>query len=289
MTKNIRTLDMSLVNELFRMGGGYVLDFSDRTFAAFFADDLNIDIDDPLYAREGTSKAKRLRCFLQTVEKPTVVRVLRALWEYRESRRTDTGEADWVGNSHGRFLELIARLEGATTAIPTGRAPVPAFDRGHFADLKGKLIEISGLEPHPRGYAFEKFLKQLFTVHNLAARDPFRLQGEQIDGSFVLASEVYLVEAKWQASPIGAAELHGFEGKVGQKAAWTRGLFVSNSGFTDEGIASFGRGKKIICMDGLDLYESLDREIPIDRVLEQKVRRASETGRPFVRVRELFS
>lgn len=292
MAKNIRTIDMALIDELFRMGGGYVLDFSDRTFAGFFADDLNIDIDDPRYAQEGTSKAKRLRYFLQNVEKPTVVRVLHALWDYREARRAAAGEADWVGNAPGRFLELIARLEGkAVSSGPTGgpaQSPIPAFDRGHFADLKGKLIELNNLEPQARGYAFERFLKLLFTAHNLAARDPFRLQGEQIDGSFVLANEVYLLEAKWQSLPIGANELHAFHGKLDQKAAWTRGLFVSHSGYSVDGIEAFGRGKRVICMDGLDLYDALEREIPIDRVLEQKVRKASETGRPFIRVRELF-
>ena len=41
-------------------------------------------------------------------------------------------------------------------------------------------------------------------------------------------------------------------------------------------------------MDGLDLYEMLDREIPLNQVLERKVRRAAETGAPFMRVRDLF-
>jgi restriction endonuclease Mrr len=87
---------------------------------------------------------------------------------------------------------------------------------------------------------------------------------------------------------LGVAELHTFHGKLEQKAAWTRGIFVSNSGFTDEGLIAFGRGKRVICVDGLDLYEMLDREIPWRKVLELKVRRAAETGLPFIRVRELF-
>jgi restriction endonuclease Mrr len=69
----------------------------------------------------------------------------------------------------------------------------------------------------------------------------------------------------------GAADLHAFHGKVEEKAAWTRGLFISQSGFTDDGLHAFGRGKRVVCMDGLDLYE----------------RRAAETGRPFIRVRDL--
>jgi len=87
---------------------------------------------------------------------------------------------------------------------------------------------------------------------------------------------------------MGAAELHTFHGKIEQKAAWTRGLFVSNSGFTDEGLTAFGRGKRVVCMDGYDLYETLNREIPFNHVLERKIRRTAETGSPFARVRDLF-
>ncbi|TKV70456.1 hypothetical protein D0C28_26925 [Rhizobium sp. AU243] len=50
----------------------------------------------------------------------------------------------------------------------------------------------------------------------------------------------------------------------------------------------FGRDKRVICMDGLDLCEMLDREIPLNQVLERKVRRAAETGMPFLRARDLF-
>ena len=73
---NIKAVEMMFLDELFEMGGGYVLNFSDRTFAQFFADELDVNIDTPLYARTGGSKGKRLRCLLQTVDKPTVVRTL---------------------------------------------------------------------------------------------------------------------------------------------------------------------------------------------------------------------
>ena len=95
-------------------------------------------------------------------------------------------------------------------------------------------------------------------------------------------------KAKWHGQPIGVADLHTFHGKIEQKAAWTRGLFVSISGFSEDGLVAFGRGKRVICMEGLDLYEMLDREIPLNQVLERKVRRAAETGIPFLRVRDLF-
>jgi hypothetical protein len=287
---NIRPIDIMFLDDVFDMGSGYVLNFSDRTFAQFFTEELNIDIDDPLYARNGGSKGKRLRCFLQTVDKPTVVRTLKSLWEYREALRQRSGEADKIENANGRLLGLINRLEGRTEKAPlvASQVPVPAFDRPKLVQLKAELLSFSNLAPHARGYAFEKFLKQLFDAYGLAAQEPFRLRGEQIDGSFQFANETYLVEAKWQSQATGVADLHTFHGKIEQKAAWTRGLFVSNSGFTEDGLAAFGRGKRVICMDGHDLYDILNREIPLNRVLECKVRRAAETGLPFVRVRDLF-
>lgn len=286
---NIRSIDMIFLDDIFDMGSGYVLNFSDRTFAQFFAEELNIDIDAPAYAQNGSSKAKRFRRFLQTVDNPTVVRTLKAFWEYREALRQRSGQEEKVKNAHGLLFALINRLEDQSENVPfAGQTLMSALNRPKLAQLKTELISLSGLAPQARGYAFEKFLKQLFDAYGLAAHVPFRLRGEQIDGSFQFANEVYLVEAKWQAQPIGVAELHTFHGKIEQKAAWTRGLFVSNSGFTDDGMVAFGRGKRVICMDGYDLYETLDREIPLNHILESKVRRAAETGSPFIRVRDLF-
>jgi hypothetical protein len=47
---NIRMLDIQVIDELFQRpdNPGYVLDFSDRTFAIFFSEELDADIDDPV-------------------------------------------------------------------------------------------------------------------------------------------------------------------------------------------------------------------------------------------------
>jgi hypothetical protein len=285
---NIRSIDMMFLDDLFEMGGGYVLNFSDRSIAQFFAEELNIDFDNPIYAKNGTSKAKRLRCFLQTVDKPTVVRTLNALWEYREAIRLRAGIEEKIPIAQGRFLALIDKISNGATKVPAGSPPSPAFDRSHFAELLQEFQQLSQLEPQPRGYAFEAFLIKMFNKFGLEARDPFRLRGEQIDGSFVLANEIYLLEGKWQNAPSAIDHLHTFHGKVEQKAAWTRGLMISYSGFSEDGLNAFGRGKRVICMDGLDVYEMLSRELPLTQVLERKVRRAAETGSAFARVRELF-
>lgn len=183
------------------------------------------------------------------------------------------------------FLKALAESIAPT---PT-REPVAVVkvSEPKYAELTQKLLSLSTLAPQPRGYAFERFLADVFESFELAPRAAFRLVGEQIDGSFVLHHETFLLEAKWQNEKIGSAELRAFSGKVSDKATWSRGLFLSNSGFTEEGLESFGRGKPVILTDGLDLWEILHRRLSLVDILSQKVRRAAETGRPFVSVRDL--
>ncbi|MGM4991289.1 restriction endonuclease [Tardiphaga sp. 841_E9_N1_2] len=287
MTTNIRPIDMLILDSLFEMSGGYVLNFSNKTFAEFFAGELNIDIDQPAYSRDGTSKGRRLKCFLQSVNKETVVRTLNALWEYREAMRARFGNEEKVVNAHGQFLQVIDRIRGVASQEQKN-APEPATNRPAIKQLSADLLTLSGMASQARGYEFEKFLKRCFDLFGMRARDAFRLQGEQIDGSFLLADQTYLLEAKWHNAPTGVSDLHNFHGKVEQKAEWSRGLFVSYAGFTSDGISAFGKRKRIICMDGHDIYEALDREIPLSHVLGEKVRRAAETGAVFSRVRDLF-
>lgn len=264
-----------------------MLDFSDSSFSEFFAAELDVDIDDPIYAEHGGSKGKRLRCFLQKVDDATAARTLQALWEHRAEFLARTGQQDPVLNAEGRYLGLLARLTGQPTDAG-GMPPRPAFDWRLLAELRDEIVRVASLQAHERGYAFEAFLKRSFDMAGLTAREPFRNTGEQIDGSFLLGEETYLFEAKWHSAPTGVADLHVFHGKLEQKAAWARGLFVSYNGFTPDGLSAFGSGKRLICMDGRDIYDALDRQIPLKAVLERKVRRAAETGRPFIPVRELF-
>jgi len=159
-----------------------------------------------------------------------------------------------------------------------------------LTELKEKLLLLDKLDPHNRGFEFEKFLKDLFEAHQLAPRSSFRLTGEQIDGSFELNSDVYLLEAKWHAKQIAQIDLLAFREKVESKSAWSRGLFISNSGFTDNGLTAFARGRatNIIGMTGQDLFFILSGEISLIEALTQKARTAAETGEFYVPVFDLL-
>jgi hypothetical protein len=79
------------LEELFGMGGGYVLDFSDRTFGDFVQDSTGKDLYDEAgtYRGGGTSKANRLRTFWRLEPDHLVGKLLHALLDHcRDSTGT---------------------------------------------------------------------------------------------------------------------------------------------------------------------------------------------------------
>lgn len=285
----IRPVELDMVDLVFRGGErGYILDFSNRAFSEFFALELDLDIDADIYKREGTSKGKRLRGFLSIVDDGTAARTLRLLWEYRVAMLVRLNQDETQPLAKKQVFAVIARLEGTATGIRTGLVPAPKLAIQDWTGLLARLLAVRDLPAQGRGYAFETYLKELFDAFGLAAREPFKLFGEQIDGSFNLAGETYLLEAKWLNRKVSIAELHGFHGKIEQKAAWARGLFVSFGGFTTQGLDAFGKGKKLVCMEGREIKIALEREIGIDALIALKVRRAAETGEVFTPIETLF-
>ena len=166
----------------------------------------------------------------------------------------------------------------------------PGINEASYDALARELADILNLEPTPRGFAFERLLTDAFALFDLAPRGSFRLVGEQIDGSFQLDGETYLLEAKWQKQQVGNRELQGFAGSVHSKSAWTRGLFVSCSGFSSEGLDAFARGNatRIICMEGQELWQVMTAKLNLAEVLALKARKAAETGRALVPVSTLY-
>lgn len=64
------------------MGGGYVLDFSNRTFSEFVMDSTGRDIYDARYDHGSGSKANRLRGFWQAESPHTVARLMTDLLDH---------------------------------------------------------------------------------------------------------------------------------------------------------------------------------------------------------------
>ena len=285
----IRNMDMPIIGKVFGMEDGYVLDFSNRSFADFFQDELDVDIDDPHWSVDGGSKAKRLRRYLRQADRRSALRTLLALWEYHETITVASNYPHVPDAARVAFFGIVARLGGEPPAMSPLDAhhPPSPLDKTTSTALARRLLDISAMEPQPRGYAFEKFLGEVFSASGMEARASFRLVGEQIDGSFELGQDTYLLEARWRDAQVAVETLRSFNAKVEDKARWSRGLIVSQSGFTKAGLHAYGHAKSIICMDGFDLHETLSRGLDFAVVIAAKARRAAETGAPFVGIRDL--
>jgi hypothetical protein len=138
------------------------------------------------------------------------------------------------------------------------------------------------------GLALEGVLNDLFEMFQLSARGSFKLVGEQIDGSFLLDEESYLVEAKWEAERLAEDKLLVFRGKIEGKSSFTRGVFVSISGFTAECLQSISKHKQptFFLLDGYDLTTVLEGQVTLTDVLRAKRIRLAEEGTLLYRVQK---
>ncbi len=160
-------------------------------------------------------------------------------------------------------------------------------------ELHALLQDFYGLHmaasPQAAGLAFERILNRLFALHDLAPREPFRVVGEQIDGSFELDHDVYLLEAKWEKAPVAEAPLLVFRGKIEGKSKFTRGVFVSLNGVTQPAQDAIRVGKQptFFVIDGYDLSMILDEKIGLVDFLRQRRRLLLDEGLVVVSFPEL--
>jgi hypothetical protein len=189
-----------------------------------------------------------------------------------------------------RALPSASRPARRDTRVPVENEATTIADKAVLDRLKTRLDELAGYAPSARGIAFEGFLNELFQAFGLAPKGAFSLRGEQIDGSCEVGGNTYLVEAKWTSDKTGQGDLLILSGKVGGKAQWARGLFVSFGGFSQQGLEAFKTGKQtnLICVDRDDLRCVLGGQIHLGDLIQRKARRAGEVNAAFVPASELL-
>lgn len=146
--------------------------------------------------------------------------------------------------------------------------------------LRDRFIELTTLpDPQRRGYEFQSLLYDLLKLGGLQPGKSFRVTGEEIDGSFVLDFQNYLLEARWQKELVDQQDLLAFAGKVDHRIECTRGVFVAVNGFSMNGITAFQRSRpSIVLMDGAHLMATLEGHIHIRDLLRGVLAAASTTG-----------
>ena len=279
-------IEKTKLEKVFEMSGGYVLDFSNRTLEEFVLQSVQKNIYDDVYAYSSGSKANRMRAFWDREPNSVVGKLITDLLEYREFRRPPRDESskrlddDCRGIADRLSSSDEAGQGAATTTAPTpDRSSASARRMMALGQLKTDLEALfAQLDRQEAGLGLEKLLNRLFGLFDLAPRRPFEVVGEQIDGSFELDHDLYLLEAKWERKPLREKELLVFRGKIEGKSSFTRGLFVAMNGVTQEAEVAIRVGKQptFFVITGHDLMMTLLGALPFDDFLRRRRRLLAE-------------
>jgi hypothetical protein len=269
------------------MGSGYVLDFSNRTFDEFIADSTGCEIYDSCYDCGSGSKANRLRKFWQVEENGVVGKLMSDILEYGTEKILFGEKQDLEASCH----RIVARLL-QKDPIPEARAADQRNESAseprryrELAQLKEEFLRLAIESDRSKaGLALEKLLNRLFGLFELRPRQGFRVVGEQIDGSFELDEEIYLVESKWENNALPEADLLVFRGKIEGKSTFTRGVLIALNDVSKEARDAITRGKapSFFVMNGHDLMMVLSGVMTLTDYLRARRRLLGEEGRVCV-------
>ena len=164
---DLNFLEKKDLEALFQMGGGYVLNFTDRTFHEFVADTVAKDIDAPEYHYNSGSKANRLRAFLKHEPNHIAGRLISTMIDYAETLDRESADADLVV----RCRKIASRLL-AGSAVPDIDAISPnAAGRAFESVAKSVRESIDNNEPEvgvDRLHTFVvKFVRELCQRHGI--------------------------------------------------------------------------------------------------------------------------
>ena len=146
-------------------------------------------------------------------------------------------------------------------------------------NLQEYFKSITKLNPHSRGYELEKIFTRLMRISGIPVEEPFKIEGEQIDGAIKYDAHHYLLELKWIDGKVGHKEISSLYLKVEGKLD-TRGIFIAMNGFSKEVISSLPRGKaiKVLLLDGVHITNVIAGTYTFQALLERAISQASRCG-----------
>lgn len=206
---NLNFLDKQLIEDVFGMKSGHVLDFSNRTF-----DDFMLEvIGESIYSKyEYMSKANLLRRFMSDYSDAFVGKMLVLAISYMQSKGQITPDNS---NKVNQLLELGQSKLGKVKASHKEKSAKHSNSECpvDYDCLAKGLMDVDAIKDvQKRGYEFERYLKKLFEAFEMDPRGSYRTDVDQIDGSFVLNGNTILLEAKYRLPDLSKNDLILFEG-----------------------------------------------------------------------------
>lgn len=160
-------------------------------------------------------------------------------------------------------------------------------------ELNNVFKRLCGIDENSqrRGYALENLLVELFKYFEIEVEGPFKLKGEQIDGSFNFDGNNYIFEAKWQNTLSSNNDLYTFAYKIESNTLYPRGFFLSINGFSTDAVERITHNKKpqLILLDASDLIVVLDGRINLMDLLKRKIKFAQTRGEIYMSAYKLLS
>lgn len=208
---------------------------------------------------------------LKKLDEAEAIRTIDHLKQVQEIRDANTKE--------------IRRQQEAAKAERSQKVSLESLEKTFIQLYTDKTIS-----SQQRGYRLESLLQSLAEYEKLKVSEPFKIIGEQIDGSIKFDGENYLVEAKWHDSLTASNSLYHFAHKIEGKM-YGRGFFISINGFSKESVAALTIGKSIktILIDGGDLSFVFGGNVSFEDMLDTKVRAAQTQGYIYYDVLSLKS
>lgn len=114
---SLKTIEKRLLESLFNMGEGYVLEFTNAEFEVFFREVAEVEIYSKKYSTHGDSKAKRLRAFWEQESDQIVGKVLSELLNVYCFEVSQTGKAI-NQEALSQCKKIIVRLLGKEGVAP---------------------------------------------------------------------------------------------------------------------------------------------------------------------------
>jgi hypothetical protein len=280
---NLTFSEKQLIESVFAMRSGYILNLSNRDFEEFMLDVVPYSLSAKY---PGLSKAKMLREFLKDESETYVGKAIVLLINYMNENGLVTDDKKEKAE---KLYEFGGKLLGKSNIQPKPKQQNTNL-KVDYASLNASLLAIENIpSPQAKGYAFEKYLNSLFKAFGLDPHASYRTEYDQIDGSFILDGNTILIEAKYRANAIPKDDLILFSNKIGSKSHFSKGLFITYSRVDEKAIEYFtDSSSRLVILTVEELFIMCQNNIPLQNVLLGKYRSLDERGLIFKHIMNLL-